>query len=144
MNIKEVLALKPDTKVKDKEFNDIYIVIGYEGVKVLVDKSGKNITDLYTLQSILDMEFEEYDERPRYNFYDVLHLNQESQLGVKVIIKEAILNCDYTADIKKYVDEIDKPLSINRALTILADIFYNIALTDVLLNNNNFMIEENK
>lgn len=144
MNIKEVLSLKPGTKVKDKEFNDIYIIKGDEDVKVLVDESEMSITDLYTLQSILDMEFEEYDERPRYNFYDVLHLDQESPLGVKVIIKEAILNCDYTADIKKYVDEIDKPLSINRALTILADIFYNIALTDVLLNNEYFMIEENK
>lgn len=144
MNIKEVLSLKPGTKVKDKEFNDIYIIKGNEDVKVLVDESEMSITDLYTLQSILDMEFEEYDERPRYNFYDVLHLDQESPLGVKVIIKEAILHCGYTVDIKKYIDEIDDPLSINRALTILADIFYNIALTDVLLNNEYFMIEENK
>lgn len=144
MNIKEVLSLKPGTKVKDKEFNDIYIIKGDEDVKVLVDESEMSITDLYTLQSILDMEFEEYDERPRYNFYDVLHLDQESPLGVKVIIREAILNCGYTADIKKYIDEIDDPLSINRALTILADIFYNIALTDVLLNNENFIVEENK
>ena len=143
MNIKEVLALKRDTKVKDKEFNDIYIVKGDEDVKILIDESGKSIIDLYTLQFVLDMEFEEYDERPRYNFRDVLHLDQESALGVKVIIKEAILHCGYTVDIKDYIDEIDNPLSIDQALFILIRLFHDDALTDILLNNENFIVEEN-
>ena len=98
----------------------------------------------YQYQVTSIKNFEVIDERPRYYFFDVLHLDQESPLGVKVIIKEAILNCGYTVDIKKYLDEIDKPLSINRALTIFADLFFNDALTDILLNNGNFIVEENE
>lgn len=159
MNIKEVLALPENTLVEWKSNHERYRVIiprDTNGTKyepcLKIEKPTEEEEELdmfliehkHSLLDILNADFEVIVERPKYNFYDVLHLDQESPLGVKVIIKEAIIKSEYAADIKKYVDEIDKPLSIGRALTILADIFTDIALTDTLLNNEYFIVEENK
>lgn len=158
MNIKEVLSLPENTLVEWKPNHERYRVIipkDIDGTKSETCLKIENITEeeeelgifliehKHSLISILNAYFEIIDERPRYNFYDVLHLDQESPLGVKVIIKEAILHCGYTVDIKKYIDEIDDPLSINRALFILIRLFNDDALTDILLNNENFIVEEN-
>ena len=139
MNIKEVLSLPLHTKLTCDGKN--FVVKGTVKNPCLIDiESDEYIINMYPLVDILNMDF----EIPKYYFFDVLHLDQESPLGVKVIIKEVILNCGYTVDIKKYLDEIDKPLSINRALTIFADLFNNDALTDILLNNGNFIVKENE
>ena len=159
MNIKEVLSLPENTLVEWKSYHERYRVIipkDIDGTKsetcLKIEKPTEEEEELdmfliehkHSLLDILNADFEVIDERPRYYFFDVLHLDQESPLGVKVIIKEAILHCGHTVDIKKYLDEIDKPLSINRALTIFADLFFNDALTDILLNNGNFIVEENE
>ena len=149
MNIKQVLSLAPNTKVKDSEFGDIYIVLGDEDTRFLTDESGRGIVELYTLQTILDMEFEEYDERPKYDFYNCLHLDKQSPCGVKVCVKYVLESYtikayDPLAQLGLYYDDLRIFYDFKIAIKILNCLLNEEDFKDALSNNENFMVEENK
>ena len=152
MNIQEVFKLPIGTKIKDKKYDGSYIVEGDTGTKIIVDiSSRKALGDLFTLQSIINMDFEVIDERPKYNFYNVLHLNQEvCPLGVKVNLKYVIESYEINNFTRLAAlgigkeEAIDNFFCIKEAVTILSYLLDDDNFEDVLLNNENFIIKENE
>lgn len=153
MNIKEVLELPVKAKVIEKASKNIFTIEGTQENKFLVDDSiKKEITDIYSLQSIINMDFKEYSEEAKYSFNTYLTLSENYASQSNVVTKlnlKFVLN-DF--EIKSFSglshmgltkeEVMNNYFTLKESLSILTCLLSEGQLRQALLSKKNFIIRE--